>query len=164
MEIRPLSTIDSLEELTHLIHAAYRQLADMGFKYWATYQSVDDTRQRIAKGMCYVATEDGALAGTIVLNPPGTTIEHPWYDKPGVAVFHQFAVHPEAQGQGLGSRLMDHIEQQARTLGATELACDTAEGAVHLIAMYEKRGFRIVAKADWDITNYESVILSKALG
>ena len=163
MHIRILKDSDSLEDLTDLIHLAYQQLALLGFNYWATHQSVEDTQERIAKGECYVATQGASVIGTIVLNPPGTTVEHPWYDKPEVAVFHQFAVHPEVQGQKVGSKLMDHIEQCAKELGALELACDTAEGATHLITMYEKRGFRIVGKADWDITNYESVILSKTL-
>lgn len=48
-------------------------------------------------------------------------------------------------------------------MGARELACDTAEGAVHLIAMYRKRGFRQVGTADWEGTNYMSVVLSKSL-
>ena len=49
-------------------------------------------------------------------------------------------------------------------MGARELACDTAMGAGHLIEFYARRQFREVATADWEGTNYESVILSKALG
>ena len=44
-----------------------------------------------------------------------------------------------------------------------ELACDTAEGATHLIALYTKQGFQKVGMADWEGTNYKSVIFSKTL-
>ncbi len=49
---------DSLEALTDLIHRAYRQLAGMGFRYWGTHQSVEDTKKRISKGRCYVGLLD----------------------------------------------------------------------------------------------------------
>ena len=87
-----------------------------------------------------------------------------WYALPGVARFGQFGVLPECQGLGVGSRLLDRIESRALELGAVELACDTAEGATHLIEMYSRRAYRLVGHADWEETNYRSVILSKGLG
>ena len=110
-----------------------------------------------------MAIESGAIIGTITLNFPEKTYPHPWYDRPEVTTFHQFAVDPDFHKQGVGSRLMDWIEKRAVELGAQELACDTADGATHLIKMYKKRGFREVGKADWEDTNYASVILSKTL-
>lgn len=108
-----------------------------------------------------MATESSAIIGTITLNFPEKTYPHPWYDRPEVTTFHQFAVDPDFQKQGVGSKLMDWIENRAVELGAQELSCDTADGATHLIEMYKKRGFREVGKADWEGTNYASVILSK---
>ncbi len=163
VRIRLLTPEDSLEALTDLIHCAYRQLADLGFRYWGTHQTVEDTKERISRGECYVAVKSGRIIGTITLNLPDRTYCHPWYDRKEVTTCHQFAVDPEYQGQGIGSRLMDLIERRAVELGAQELACDTAEGAVHLIEMYRKRGYRQVGQADWRGTNYKSVILSKKL-
>lgn len=163
IKIRLLTPDDSLEELTHLIHIAYRQLADMGFRYWGTHQSVQDTKDRIAKGECYVVEHSQTIIGTVVLNFSNNSSHHPWYDRPDVTSFHQFAVNPAFQGQGIGSMMMDTIENRAKELRVKELACDTAEHAFHLIHMYEKRGYRKVDEADWDGTNYRSVILSKSL-
>ena len=47
--------------------------------------------------------------------------------------------------------------------GAAELALDTSEGADHLIAWYERIGFRIVEYAQWKGKRYRSVIMSKTL-
>jgi len=47
--------------------------------------------------------------------------------------------------------------------GATELALDTSEGADHLIAWYERKGFRFVEYAQWKGKSYRSVIMSKML-
>ena len=88
MEIRLLSKTDSIETLTDLVHMFYRQLAERGFRYWATHQSAEDTKKRISKGGCYVATESGVIIGTITLNFPEKTNPHPWYDRPEVTTFH----------------------------------------------------------------------------
>ncbi len=163
IEIRLLSNSDSLEALTELIHRAYRQLAELGFRYWGTHQTVDDTRNRISLGECFVACARGKVVATVTLNLPKNTDGHPWYERPDVASFHQFAVEPSFQRRGIGSRLLTTIEKRAYELGARELGCDTAEGASHLIAWYIARGFRQVGKASWDVTNYESLLFSKTL-
>lgn len=163
MEIRQLNKNDSLEELANLIHRAYRQLADLGFRYWGTHQTVEDTKKRISNRECYIILNEGKIIGTILLTSPDKKTGHPWYDRDDVSTFHQFAVDPDYQKRGYGSKLLDIIEQRAAELGATELACDTAEGATHLIDIYLKRGYRHVGWADWDITNYRSVILSKTI-
>lgn len=174
--LRPLTAADDLEQLTTLLHRAYKVLADMGLNYVATWQTTDITADRVSRGECYViepqtmdqaidepAGAKGPLLATIIFESAAQTKGCPWYDRPEVASFHQFAVDPRLQGQGLGSMLLDQVEQRARDTGAREIALDTADQAHHLIAFYKKRGYREVGVADWKSTNYQSVILSRAL-
>ena len=164
MDVKLFSEDDSIEELTGLIRNAYRQLADLGFRYWATHQSAEDTRERISKGECFVVKTDAhRLIATITLNYPKNTTGCSWYDTSDVASFGQFAVAPGHQKNGIGSLLLQKVENRAKELGVKELSCDTAIGATHLIEMYRKKGFRKVGTADWEMTNYISVILSKSL-
>jgi len=156
-----LAPNDDLAALTELLHRAYAPLAAAGLRYVATHQSVEVTAQRIAGKECFVAVADDGLVGTILLAPPGRAGGCAYYERPGVATFHQFAVDPEWQGRGVGGLLLDTVEARAQELGASELALDTAEGAHELIARYERRGFRLVALVDWSETNYVSVILAK---
>ena len=46
IEVRPLSPVDSIPELTRLLHRAYARLAAMGLRYMATHQSDEVTRER----------------------------------------------------------------------------------------------------------------------
>lgn len=162
--IRPLAATDSISELTALLHRAYAPLAERGMEYLATHQDDDTTRCRTAEGECFVAVhDDGRIVGTIVLIPAHGPGDVPYYDRPDVACFGQFAVEPALQGAGIGARLMDTVERRAAETGAREIALDTAETAVELIATYTRRGYRVVAGADWDVTNYRSVIMSRAL-
>jgi GNAT superfamily N-acetyltransferase len=177
VEIRPLGPGDSLDEMTALLHRAYARLGGMGLNYTAVDQDVDVTRRRVDQGACYVAVAGtGKICGTIVLHapvggePPASTALREeacdgaaWLKQPGIAHFGQFAVDPDLQGQGIGGRLMDTVEAQAKSLHATEIALDTAEPATHLVALYASRGYRFVGYAQWPGKTYRSVILSKRL-
>jgi GNAT superfamily N-acetyltransferase len=56
-----------------------------------------------------------------------------WYSKDFVAKIGQFAVEPELQKYGIGSKMMDIVEEEARRIkNVRELALDTAETAHHL--------------------------------
>lgn len=162
--IRPMAASDSITELTDLLHRAYAPLAAMGLRFWATHQSEDDTRRRIAQGTCLVAVVDNAICGTILFKDAGQTRGCHWYDLADIASIAQFAVEPSLQSKGLGRLLMARAEHLAIATGARELALDTAEPATHLVAWYTRLGYRFIEHAQWQHTNYRSVVLSKQLG
>lgn len=61
VEIRDLRESDSIGDLTALLHRAYKRLLDMGFRYKATTQTEQDTRERISGGVCLVAVLGGRI-------------------------------------------------------------------------------------------------------
>ena len=85
VEIRQLSQSDSLAYLTDLLHCAYKPLLDMGLRYFANYQTEDDTRKRIRGGKCFVALLNGRVIGTATYHFPAGWAEVPWLTQPGVA-------------------------------------------------------------------------------
>ena len=89
----------------------------------------------------------------------------PWYDRADVCFFSQFAVDPLYQKSGLGSKVMNFLENEAKKRDFEEVALDTSEKATGLIKYYEKRGYRFIEHIQWDlnIVNYRSIILSKKL-
>ncbi len=167
MEIKKFSNSDSIEELTSLLHASYKRLADMGLKFVATYQTAEYTKNFIKNGECFIIKneEDKIIATVMYYNSPFMKEEDTpeWYLKDDVAYFGKFAVHPDFQCHGIGGKMMDFVEQYAKSKGKTELALDTSEKALHLIKYYEKRGYRFIQHHQWDVTNYRSVIMSKSL-
>lgn len=163
MLIRLLQPTDSIAVLTELLHAAYAKLGAMGFNYTAVDQSEEVTRKRIEQGDCLVAVDDTTLTGTLMLYAPGRSKGSSWYERWDVAAIGQFGVLPGAQGRGVGNLLLNEAVRRATIAGAAELALDTSEGADHLIAWYERHGFRFVEHAQWEGKTYRSVIMSKAL-
>jgi predicted N-acetyltransferase YhbS len=163
IQIRLLEESDDLVELTKLLNHSYKKLADEGLRFLASHQDVEITKRRIEKGKCFVAVLNEKIIGTICYRSPSQASGHEWYNQPFVASCGQFAVDTELQKQGIGNKLIEFAEQLAIKDHATEIAIDTAEGADELRKYYEKRGYRFVAFAQWEVTNYRSVILSKKL-
>ncbi len=164
MIVRRISPSDSVEELTSLLHRAYAGLLAQGLRYVATHQDVATTRRRIAGGECYVAELEASLVATVTFKQASVTAGCEWYDRVDVASFGQLAVEPEYQQRGIGNALMDLVEERARVTGAAEISLDTSEQAEALIDWYVRRGYRVVQTADWEATNYVSVVLSKRVG
>lgn len=154
---------DSVEELTDLLHRAYKRLADMGLNFIATFQSVEYTRNYFKKGECYILESDSKLKGTVFYY---TTI---WDDAPDIfkqadsVLIGKFAVEPELQKLGLGSMLMDFVESLALQRKKKRVVLDTSEKALHLIDYYSKRGYEYKHHWQWPDVNYKSVVLSKEL-
>lgn len=169
VRIRPLAARDSLEALNTLLHLAYAPLAARGLNFTAATQSVETTRRRVAEGQCFVAERAGAVVGTVTVSGPydetnaPSPDEAPWYWERDTAHFHQFAVHPQHQGVGVGRRLVEECEAWARERGYRRMALDTAEPAHELRALYARLGYAEVGRVQWPGKNYLSVGMVKAL-
>lgn len=165
VEFRLFLKEDSIEDLTQLLNRSYKGLADMGLNYVAATQDNSITLKRITNAYkCYIGIYKNKIISTISLYSPKPSNESSWYNKDFVAKIGQFAVTPELQKYGIGNKMMDIIEDEAKKIeNVKEIALDTAETAHHLINFYRKRGYKYVETISWDVTNYKSVILSKSL-
>ncbi len=145
----------------------------MGLQPLAGRQDDETTRRRCTNGECYLAVlnDDFKSAAPLTQGIVGTILFHeveadqgpPWFQKPFVDSFSQFAVDPDLQGLGLGRSMLELVERRAREQGAQELALSMAEPDENLRRFYEKRGYRYVEHWKWPYTNYTSLILSKSL-
>jgi N-acetylglutamate synthase-like GNAT family acetyltransferase len=104
-----------------------------------------------------LAVEQGAvwvagtpIAGLISLSPAGDSL-----------LVENLAVHPAAQGAGLGRALMDFAEQQARKLRLPRLALYTNEVMTENQAIYAHLGYQETARRSED--GYQRVFMQKEL-
>ena len=163
IQIRRLEASDSLEDLTALLHRAFGPLGRMGLPCTCVDQSLEVTRSRVERGDCFVALADDRLVGTLTLEGPDRRNECALYRRPDVASVHQFAVEPLAQGLGCGDALLQFAQRWALEQGYSELALDTPSLATHLLAYYERQGFRPVAQLQRVGRRYLSTVLTKTL-
>ena len=162
--IRPFDeSKDSVEELTELLHRAYKRLADMGLNFIATFQTVEYTRNYFKKGKCFVLTSGDKIEGTIFYQIVMWDDAPEIYKNPESVLVGKFAVEPSLQKIGLGEKLMDFVESYAAMNGKKRVVLDTSEKAKHLIDYYTRRGYKFIENWQWPDVNYRSVIMSKEL-
>jgi ribosomal protein S18 acetylase RimI-like enzyme len=85
----------------------------------------------IGRGHCRVAEIDGRIVGVLVLMPAD-----------GYLHVETVAVAPEAQGSGVGARLLQRADEEALAAGYAEVRLYTHEAMTENIAYYARRGYR----------------------
>ncbi len=117
------------EAITQLVRAAYEHYVPRIGR--PPVPMTLDYARIVAAGDTWVAEQGGRLVGVLVL-------EH--FDDH--VLVENLAVRPDAQGAGIGSRLLRHAEDQARTRGAHEVRLYTHELMTENRAYYPRRGYR----------------------
>lgn len=87
--------------------------------------------------------------------------------RPGVVKLHKLYLLPELQGHGLGSRLLQHCEREARAVGARHLTLSVNKQNARAIAVYQRNGFVIVESVVTDIGGgfvMDDYVMAKELG
>jgi GNAT superfamily N-acetyltransferase len=145
--IRPALPTDQ-ERIEAIVEAAYSPyLTRMNRK---PAPMVDDYAARIAAGQTHVLEEDGAIVGILVLEPGD-----------GFLLLDNIAVDPACHGRGLGKRLMDFTEDEARRQGYRAVELYTNEVMVENITRYLHLGY-VETKRE-RVAGYDRVYLRKAL-
>ncbi|MFC5449330.1 GNAT family N-acetyltransferase [Paenibacillus aestuarii] len=140
-----LATPDDAERLLDVIYDAYVTIRELELKWPAAHADLEQIRDNIAKNECYVLEADGVIAATLTLSKEPLVR---WdSDLPFVK---WFAVHPEYQGSGIGTKLLNWVEEAiiCDKLGASALTLATAEKHPWLLAMYERKGYERIRSVD----------------
>lgn len=163
IRLRRLRAGDCLDQLTGMLHRAYSRLGEMGIPCSCVNQASEVTRQRIARGDCFVAVSGERIVGAISLYASDEASGSRHYRDARVASARQLGVDPYFQGKGVGTALLHLAEHWARHHGYAWLALDTPEPASHLIDYYHRLGFRVVETLQFSTRPYRSVVFAKAL-
>lgn len=130
-------TADEAPALAALVDEAYAPwVARVGRK---PAPMLDDYAARIAASQAWVIGEPGALLGILILedNPDGFLLEN-------------IATSTAARGQGIGRRLLEFAETQARAAGHASIILYTNALMTENIALYARIGYvetrRVVEK------------------
>lgn len=160
---KDLNDLKPIAEINSLLRAAYQSSFFAEQEFAAADEPIQSTLKRLREGECIVACIGESWVGCLILRTQSKASAPVWYQNSGVASFGRFAVHPNFQNQGIGSKLLTFAESRAKELGMSELALDTSERSVRLIEFYQKRGYQLVSHHQWKATSYRSVVLSKVL-
>jgi N-acetylglutamate synthase-like GNAT family acetyltransferase len=90
----------------------------------------------VAQRRCWLVEDDGQLRGIVQ-----TAL------RAGHLEVETLAVAPDAQGQGIGTRLLGLAEEQARAAALPEIRLCTNEAMTENLEYYPRRGFHEVGRA-----------------
>ncbi|MEU1308323.1 GNAT family N-acetyltransferase [Streptomyces cinnamoneus] len=126
--------------LVELVESAYR--GDASRAGWTTEADLLEGQRTDAEGVAALVADAGSRL--LVVERDGEPIACCHLEHRGDHVyFGMFAVRPEAQGGGLGKRVMAEAERTARAeWGAAAMHMTVIRQRAELIAWYERRGYR----------------------
>ncbi len=133
------------EEVARVIRAAFTPyLGALGRAFpaegTAAYaEGWEQFAAELARGDVYVALDGGRIVGAVRTKPQEKDL-----------YIQQIAVDPARQGTGVGSWLLQRIDEVARARGLGGLSLETAEMAVANIRLYRRHGFEIVSRGPPD--------------
>lgn len=163
MSVRSFTPADA-EDVTRLLHAAYREHDEAGLNFTAATQSVQVTQARAANGGCWVVELQGRIVATATVSvPPSHALQRltPVAAAANTAWLNQFAVSPDHRGGGFASLLFRHGLDWAREQGMSTMGIDTAQPATDLISLYRHWGFEHRDLIRWEGKTYDSVVMSR---
>ncbi len=109
-----------------------------------------DYRQAVLEHQFDLATDQGRIVGLLETMPRA---DHLWIEN--------VAVHPDAQGLGIGRLLLQHAEEKARGLGCPEIRLLTNGAFAANVALYRKYNYAVDREEEF--MNGKTVYMSKKL-
>ncbi len=131
-------------EVHAVLVACGAHLAGQGFHNWSPPYPPERLLADVAAREVWAVWMDDVVAATFTL---GTTPPHPddppaWREPDAPALYlSRLAVHPDAQGHGLGAWCMGRVERRARELGCRAVRFDVLAANARLRAFYERLGY-----------------------
>jgi putative acetyltransferase len=114
-----------------LIAALNAELAMQYPEAGANHFRLDPEEIEPGRGTFVVAVLEGKPVGCGALRLIGN----------GMAELKRMYVDPSRRGQGIGRRILEHLEGEARRLGASALVLETGDRQVEAISLYRRSGF-----------------------
>lgn len=124
---------------------AFAQYQD-AYQDWPGFQAKLGKLSALAGlGELVVAEVAGRIAGAVVYVGPNAPKAE--FFRPEWPIMRMLVVIPEMRGRGVGRMLAEECLHRARRDGATTVALHTSDLMQVALPMYQRMGFRLVAKA-----------------
>jgi len=126
-----------VDAIADLLLAAFREFEPLYTPagYRATTPTATELAARLADGPTWIATVDGAVAGTVSAVVEGDEV-----------YVRSMAVRPDVRGCGIATALLDRVTAFAHERGARRLTLKTTPFLAGAIRLYERAGFRRTGK------------------
>lgn len=157
-----LGTEQDIDEIGQLYDDINDFMANtINYPCWrkGVYPVRENAERGIRDQNLYVIRDKGRIAGTVILrHEPEPGYEQVTWNYKGdykdILVIYTLAVHPDYLKQGIGTSLMNHIIELARSCNIKAIRLDVYESNLPAIKLYEKCGFEFMGLVDLGYGKY----------
>ncbi|MBC1984260.1 GNAT family N-acetyltransferase [Listeria booriae] len=135
-----LATLDDAAIVHDVSIRGYKPLKDMDIKFVGATADLATVEENIRRNANYVLERDGRIIATVTVAFPWALGERSIQPYPFI---WWFAVDPEFKRQGIGTALLDYVEQHVLVdqIKAPAVYLATATRHPWLVSIYEHRGY-----------------------
>lgn len=144
------------EELTALIHEAFKERLEAGLNFGCATYTVDEYKQHTSGAYIFALYEQDSIVATVSLTP-----RKKWGYT--VADHEYLAVSNECKGKGVASILFKSVLEFCLQQNIVCLLSTTAETAYSSIGYHKKNGFRIFKLDSFQGTKYYSWVFIRPI-
>jgi GNAT superfamily N-acetyltransferase len=147
------ATVEDAAILLRLIAAAFEEYVGvLDPPSGAHNETIATVGRKLASGAAALALVDGEPAGCAFYEPHNRNLIY----------FGRLSVLPRFRNQGIGHALLDYVERRAKDSGAAGVSLGVRLQLPHLLARYERLGYRITRYLTHDgYANPTFVIMEK---
>jgi len=144
-QFRQATKADAPQVWTILQQAIQRRKAEGSTQWQDGYPNETIVNQDIAKGVGYVLTFDGSIAGycAVLINdePEYDNIIGQWLTTNDFMVFHRVAIADTFIGKGLAKTMLGYIETLALSHNIYSVKADTNYDNAAMLAIFKNTGY-----------------------
>ncbi len=147
-----------LQEVVEVFKKAIEKMRSQNIFQWdERYPNEEVLRNDIADDELYVLSDDKVIKACVVLNEFQNEEYRngDWqYSDGKIAVVHRLCIHPDYQGQGIGTTMMRSSEDYLRQQGYQIIRLDFFPANRAALSLYEKQGFTYAGQVTFDDRGY----------
>lgn len=159
-----LGSLTDIDRICGLVSSAIRLMDSQGIYQWdEIYPTKEDFIDDIQKETLYVAIfEEGdtrqgtllsdTLAGLYVISTEcDEAYQNGKWEQDGekACILHRLCVSADAQHQGIGGKMLGHIENQLKECGYESVRLDVFSENPFALKLYKRNGYQVRGCADW---------------
>ena len=116
--------------------------------HWGMYPNEEFVQKAVEAGTMYRTYDANGVVVAVVIDttPDASYAELNWLFGVRPGMFHLLAVRPDMQGEGLGTKALDDVEEILRKEECDALRCDTYSENSIALKLYARRGMRTAGR------------------
>lgn len=146
-------TINDIDPVFDMVKKVIDDMNRRGLYQWDDiYPAKSDFLSDIENDTLYVLENENAIIAVYVISEESDeAYDKCNWDNPDdtTCIIHRLCIDPEYQNHGLGKKIMQHIEEQAKKMGYESIRLDVFTENPRALALYKNSGYEERGYADW---------------